>query len=193
MSEEDKSVASEQTQENSVSDFVSKKAYEEVTTDMHKFKASLKSEKAKAAEYEAQLKALEEDRMRENNQWKELAEKYKSDADNARTEQLKAKEDYLNTVKRQALKDELGLSNDKYLVHADINSIEVNEFGIVDKDSLLDTANVFREEHSILLSNPAGSNATSRAASPGVIEQKSLADMTIEERQILLKTMKTKI
>jgi len=195
MSTDNKPVGDSSDQESVVAgeknDFVRKKAYEEVTTDMHKFKASLKSEKARAAEYEAKLKALEEERMRENDQWKELAEKYKAEATDARQDFVKSKEEFNKNTKKQALKDQLGLSNDKYLVHANVDAIEVNEYGVIDQESLLAVANEFREEHGILLNKPAGANSTMVPASPIKTIQKELSQMTTAEKRELLKQVKS--
>jgi len=190
MSDQDKKVESDQPEDASVKDFVSKKAYEEVTTDMHKFKANLKAEKAKAAEYEAKLQALEEERMRENDQWKELAEKYKAEVSEVRQEAVQVRQDFNNNTKKQALKAELGLSNDKYLVHANIESIEVNEYGVIDRDSLLSVANSFREEHGVLLQSPAGANPTSVPASSSKPQQQSLEDLSTKAKQELLRSLK---
>lgn len=110
MSEEikDGSPAEDQKVEVQSNDYVSKKAYEEVSRDMHKYKAAVKNAQAKSAEYEAKLKSVEEQTMAENEQWKELSEKYKSEVEHERNSRLKDRQSFVDTVKRSALKDELG-------------------------------------------------------------------------------------
>ena len=56
-------------------DFVSKSAYEDVSKDMHKFKSKLRETQAYTNELESRLKALEEEKMAEQAQWKELLRK----------------------------------------------------------------------------------------------------------------------
>ena len=55
------------------SKFVSAKAYEEVSKDMHKFKSRAKELEAAHNEVLAQLKAQEEAKLIEQNKWEEIA------------------------------------------------------------------------------------------------------------------------
>ena len=174
-------------------DYVSKKAYEEVSKDMHKFKSELKAAKAARAEYEAQLKTLEEQKMRENEQWKELSEKYKVEGETERAARLQDRAIYIDTVKKSALKSELGSNiKDTYLVHANIDAIEVNENGVIDRDSLLHVANEFRQEHGSLLGTTTGVTATSSAPSNQTLNsgQKSISDMSYDEKALELLRLK---
>lgn len=176
-------------------DFVSKKAYEQVTKDMHKFKSRLKETEAAKAEYEAKLKALEEEKLREGEQWKELSEKYKAELDEAKQTALRLRESTITSAKRSALKAELGDINDIYLVHADIDSIEVNEHGVPDRESLLDVANRFRKEHPILFQGSKSSNVTSFNApinSTVQTQEKTLDQMSFAEKAQYLKSLKQK-
>jgi hypothetical protein len=160
---DDQSKGSTETQE----EFVARKAYEEVTNDMHKFKRQAKEAEAAKAEYEAKLRAMEEERLRENEQWKELAEKRAQELEAVQSE-IKNKDERFNTaVKKAALKQELGTSvRDEYLSFADVNAIEIDENGSLNMDSLRAVANKFREEHGSLIP-PARPESTSKAAPTG--------------------------
>lgn len=175
-------------------EFVAKKAFEEVTKDMHKFKSKARDAEARAAEFEARLKAMQEEDMLKNEQYKDLAEKYKGEAEQERQQRLRDRELYLETTKRAALKQELGGSvKDEYLVHADIGAIEVDENGNIVRDSLQSVANAFRQEHGLLLGNPKGSNPTSIGsnvnATAGAVT-KSIDDMSTEELAEQLRQLK---
>lgn len=176
-------------------EFVSRKAYEETQRDMHKYKARAKAESAAKAEYEAQLKAIEEDRLVEAQQFKELYEKTKAEAETFKVQAEQEKSNYMTSVKKQALKQELGGNiKDVYLSHANITGIEINpETGTIDTDSLLEVANQFRNDHGVLIQKAQGGNPTALPGNEINSAPKSLSEMSIEERQILLKTMKTKI
>jgi len=171
-------------------EFVSKKAYEDMQRDMHKYKAKSKSISALNAEYEAKLKAAEDDRLVENEQWKELAQKTKKELETYKSQSIEDKNKYLKSVKMQALKQELGGNvKDIYLSHANIADIEINsENGLVDNDSLLQVANAFRNDHSVLLQKTKGGNPTGPAASEHEHVEKPLSDISIQERKEMLRT-----
>jgi len=153
----------ESKQEENKEQFVGRKAYEEVTRDMHKYKSRMKDAEAAQTEYEAKLKAIEEQGMAEKEQWKELYEKQKEETEKERRERQSKELAYSRSVKMSALKSELGNVRDEYLVHADINSIEFKEDGSVDPDTLSVVANDFREKHSVLIPQSQQNNITSFA------------------------------
>lgn len=196
MSEESKVASGDENPQAVVAEvkeeFVSKKAYEEVTKDMHKFKSKAKEMTAAKVEYEAKLNAIKEDQLKEQEKWKELYENTKAESEKYKADSESEKAQRLTGLKRSALKQELGNVKDVYLSHANIDSIELNEHGLVDKDTLVVVANQFREEHGALLTSSAGGNPTSAPAHAINPQEKSLSDMSIVERQQLLKQMKTK-
>jgi hypothetical protein len=165
-------------------EFVSKRAYEEVARDMHRFKSQAKEAAAARAEYEAKLKQLEEEKMREQNQFKELYERTKQEAELEKQKAQRDREAWLSSVKKSALKNELGKIRDEYLVHADLNGIEFNDDGTLSSESVLRVANKFRQEHGSLVqkthaqdptapASPTNQTVTSNGKS---IEQMSLAE-----------------
>lgn len=141
--------------------FVSKKAYEDVSSDMHKFKSKSKDAEARANELEAQLKAVHEEKMAENNQWKELAENRAEELENFKQEQDSKRDRYINVAKKSALKSQLGDIRDEYLAHADIASITINDDGTVNSDSVHQVANSFREKHAVLIPKAVENTSTS--------------------------------
>lgn len=171
-------------------DFVSKSAYEDVSKDMHKFKSKLRETQAYTNELESRLKALEEEKMAEQAQWKELFEKRNSEFENLQNQVEERDRRYMEAVKKNALKAELGGKiRDEYLIHADINSIALNDDGTINQDSLLSVANNFRQTHSSLIPVQQTANVTSIASPSGsTIGQglKPLNQMSLEEKKGLM-------
>lgn len=172
-------------------EFVTRKAYEQVTADMHRFKASAKELAAAKSEYEAKLKSIEEEKMREQNQWKELFEREKQDKEAALKKSENDRNSYLTTVKKSALKAELGgRVKDVYLSHANISAIEFDEHGNINQESLLKVANDFRQNHGELLGPSSSSEPTSFASPTSQTlaepQSKSVGEMSdAEYRQAL--------
>lgn len=156
MSEENKPVGdgtqNEGNQSESKEQFVSRKAYEEVTRDMHKFKKEREELKAGFNELQAQLKAQEEAKMQENEQWKQLYEKREAELEQERNRAKESNSRFTNAVKRSALKQELGGKiKDEYLSFANLDSISMSEEGMVDSETLRNVANEFRKQHGQLI------------------------------------------
>lgn len=196
ISENQAEVASsdEKKQEDS---FVSKKAYQGVQTDMHKYKSQYKEAMARANELEAQLKAEQEEKMREQNQYKELYEQKEEELSSYKNTVHEKEQRYVDTAKRAALRAELGNIRGEYLMHASINDISLNEDGTVNSESVRDVANKFREEHAVLLPKTEGNTSTALPATnePHVSElrgeelQKKLEGMSIKEKIELMKSL----
>jgi hypothetical protein len=141
----------ESTQEEK-NDFVPAKAYEEVTRDMHKYKTGVKEKEAQINELKAQLKAQEEAKMRENEQWQEIAQRREAEMEELRTQYSQKSSRFETAVKRTALKQELGGKiREDYLQFANLDAIQMDENGIVNTESLRQVANEFRKQHGQLI------------------------------------------
>ena len=152
-------------QEQEKEAFVSKKAYEDVSRDMHRFKQKNKELEATVNEFKSQLKAQEEQKMQEQEQWKELYQKREAELEQARREADSQRNQYLNAAKLSALKQEIGANvRDEYLKFAPLDSIAFNEDGTIDRDSVREAANSFRKEHGQLIPNSENVNITGQAS-----------------------------
>lgn len=172
--------------------YVARKAYEEVTRDMHKYKSKAKEAEAAKAEYEARLKAIEEEKMRDNQQWKELYEKTKAEQDALKRQVEDRDKQFIRSVKVSALKNELGGVRDEYLSLARVDDIEVID-GRVNPDSLHLVANEFRQNHPQLLPQAKVPQPTGNAAPVGYTVQpktKSLGEMSYAEKAAMLREIK---
>lgn len=174
--------------------FVSKKAYETVSSDMHKYKAKMRELEALKNEYESQLKASEEQKMQEKAQWKELFEQRTQELESLKEQNQKEKSKYLDAVKKNALKTELGVKiRDEYLNHAKYSEINFNEDGTVNYDTVREVANKFREEHSQLIPSTQSSASTNvpagQPSGPKVVTKEDLAKMSASEKIAYLKSL----
>jgi hypothetical protein len=146
-------------------EFVSKKAYQDVSQDMHRYKQQLRDTKAMLSEMDAKLRAQEDEKLAEQNRFKELYEKSQQEL-KAQIDAAKRREEaYSESVKKSALKSELGGKiKDQYLVHADVKGITFNDDGSIDLDSVHAVANKFRQEHPGLIPTTVEADATSKAS-----------------------------
>jgi predicted nucleic acid-binding Zn-ribbon protein len=183
-------------EQDAQAEYVRKQAYEEVSKDMHKFKSKAKDAEARIAEFEAKLKAIEEQKLKDEKRYQELYEREKQERERADSNRKKDRELYLRGLKMSALKSELGNIKDAYLTHAAIDEIEINEDGTLSSDSVRSVANKFRQEHSQLIPSDVSGNITSFASptsfSPTSGKVKSLNEMSYEEKARYLKQLKNK-
>ena len=200
MSTEDQKPVSEQESvkpaEESVQEqeeYVAKKAYQEVTKDMHKFKARNKEKDLKINELETKLKAIEEAKLVENQRFEELYHREKEEADKLRQARENEKKLYERAVKLSALKSELGGNvKDDYLKFADVDRIEIREDGTLSSESVQDVANSFRQEHPALVGKSTQINITHPAAATNVNHsqpEKTLETMSTKEKKELLQKL----
>jgi hypothetical protein len=173
-------------------EFVPKKAFEDVTKDMHKYKSGYKEAVASVNEYQAKLKAIEEEKMREENRWKELYENKNQELEIERKKLSEKEKSVQKSIKLSALKTELGGKiKDQYLVHAQLDAIEFKEDGSIDFDSLQKVANDFRKEHGQLIPSNVNANITGNAAPTDTTlnKPKDLKSMSFEEKIQALKEL----
>lgn len=188
----DQSSASSESQK-AKDEYVKLSSYEEVRTDMFKYKDGLKSERARANELEAKLKAIEEQKLKDQEEWQQLYEKEKHTREQLEHSVAVEKNNYLRSVKMAALKAELGGNvKDIYLNHARLDEMEFDDNGALSPESVQAVANKFREEHSVLIPSNSNNQITNQAPSngPAPVQDRTLADMSFAEKQALLKSFK---
>lgn len=118
-------------------EFVSRKAYQEVSQDMHKYKKQLKEVEAKLNEYQAKIETTEKEKLEEQERWKELYQKEKEARTSIEQSYQKDRENFLSVHKKQAVKDALGgFKRPEYSSFIDASKVEFNEDGTLDKQSV---------------------------------------------------------
>lgn len=184
---------SDQTQDSSQNPeakkeaYVTKKAYEEVSQDMHKFKQKAKELEATVNEFQAQMKAQEDAKMQEQEQWKQLFEKREAELEAMRKEASEKDRRFQSSVKISALKQEIGGTiRDEYLRFANLDAIALNDDGTIDKASLQEVANGFRKEHGQLIQPSDNADITGHAPSSFVGKEKGVNELSLQEKIQLL-------
>ena len=183
----------ESTQVQEQDEFVKRKAYEDVSNDMHKYKSKLKEAQATATEYESKLKAIESDQLKKQEKWQELYENERKAKEELEQRSTNEKQRNNDLIKKSALKAALGGSiDDGYLVHAKLNEIEFNDDGTISPESVEVVANKFREDHSVLIPSTSNNNITNRAPALGLNQREddSLKSKTFEQKAALLANLK---
>lgn len=165
------------------SEFVSKKAYEDVSKDMHKYKSETKELRAGLNELQSMLKAQEEQKLAEANNYKTLWEKQKAELEEQKARSAQQESKFVKSLKAIELKKELGANiNDAYLIHANVDAIEFNEDGTVNRETLVTVANSFRQQHGALIPKSENVNITGHAATSGVVTPtKPISQMSKDE------------
>lgn len=166
-------------------EMVHKKAFTEVSNDMHKFKSKAKEATARINELEAAAKSREEADLKSQSKWEELYNKEKKAREVLEADNKTQRERNQLNEKKSALKAELGNVKDVYLSHANLDAIEIQEDGTVSSESVLEVANAFKTEYPELIPSSGTGNITNQAAASGVVTSnapKSLAEMTTDEK-----------
>ncbi len=166
-------------------EMVRKEAFQEVSNDMHKYKSGMKNEKARANEAEAKLKAYEDDQLKAKEEYQTLYENEKAARIKSEEAGLLKDKKMSDARKKAALKTELGNVKDAYLVHANLDSIEIGDDDSLNSESVLEVANKFRSDYPELIPSSGSGNITNQAARTGDVTSnspKSLVEMTMEEK-----------
>lgn len=168
---------------------VPSKVVEDYRRDMHKYKSKAKEVSSRLAELEAKLKADEEAKMVEKQEWQKLYEQSEQEKKMLAQRLQDSTNKHLNTSKLSALKGELGGNvSDIYLKKlANLDSIIVSEDGSIDSESLAAAANEFRNEHGQLIPKASTGNITN-PASPSNLNPSLEKDLSsLSSSELLLK------
>lgn len=189
----------EGTNQNAGSDdgkeqFVARSAYEEVSRDMHKYKATNKELTARLNELETRVKTAEETKLQEEKRFEELYQKERETREKAEQALKNTNDHYVRSVKMTALMRELGNIKPKYLTHAALDEIEVREDGSLSSESVTKVANKFRQENPELVPTQNAGNINDQAPANNTFnaqEKRTLENMTQEEKRALLASKRT--
>lgn len=128
--------------------------------------AKLKELEATLEQFQTQQKQAEEEKLRANQQYKELAEQKELELNKILQERDLERAAAIKHQKILAFKENVGdLVNPAYSKLVDWDAIQVDENGSVDVDSLKEYGNQFRAEHASLFKNSTTPSPTSHAPS----------------------------
>lgn len=173
----DPSQSSSVAPEPKSSDVVKYETYSRVLAEAKKLK-----EKVKA--YEDTLQQSQEQKLKEQNEWKALAEQYKSKLDQTSSVLQEQERSIINGLKYHEFEKHLGgkLKNKDYATFVDFDKIILNpETKQVDPDSVKAVASEFVKHHPSLVEFGSQGKLPNQAASGYVSISKPMSDMTKEE------------
>lgn len=176
-------VVSDQSQSSGVApelkpnDVVKYETYSRVLSEAKKLKE-------KVREYEATLEQSKEQKLKEQNEWKALAEQYKSKLDQTSSILQEQERSIVNGLKYQEFEKHLGgrLKKRDYASFVDFDKIVLNpETKSVDSDSAKIAAAEFLKQYSELVELPNSGKLPNQAATSFVPTGKSLDEMDSKE------------
>lgn len=143
----------EEVEEKPEDKFVSKRAYQEVSADMHTYKKEMKSLQAEVEKMRADESSRLEAEQVKNGEFQKLADSYKQKFEEADAARQAEKEQVVNFHKLHSVENAIGgFQRSEYAKMAvNLDAIKVDENGIIDEESLkLETSRI-RQEHPSLL------------------------------------------
>ena len=169
-----------QTETRTVNGVVKYETYDKVLTEAKKLKEKVK-------EYETVLQQSQEQKLKEQNEWKALAEQYKNKLDQTSSALQEQERSIVNGLKYHEFEKHLGgkLKNKDYATFIDFEKIILNpETKQVDEDSVKAVASDFVKQHSSLVEFQASGKLPNQAASNYIPSStKSVNEMNSQELQ----------
>lgn len=171
------------SQENGVqsetksNDVVKYETYNRVLSEAKKLKEKVK-------EYETVLEQSKEQKLKEQNEWKALAEQYKSKLDETQNILQHQEQSIVNGIKYQEFEKHLGgkLKKQDYATFVPFDRIILNpETKSVDPESVKAVVADFIKEHSSLVDFPAAGKLPNQAAQSFVPQGKRVEEMDVKE------------
>jgi hypothetical protein len=172
-------VNSVQTETRTANDVVKYETYSKVLSEAKKLKEKVK-------EYETVLQQSQEQKLKEQNEWKALAEQYKSKLDQTSHVLQEQEKSIVNGLKFHEFEKHLGgkLKDKEYATFVEFDRIVLNpETKQVDEDSVKTVAADFIKKHASLVEFQGSGKLPNQAAKNYVPMGKSVSDMTSDELQ----------
>lgn len=167
--------------ENTNQDKVAYETYKRVLSEAKKLKEQLKTlEEEKTRTHESKLK--------EQNEWKTLAESYKGQLDQTKAVLVEQEQSIVNGMKYQEFEKHLGgrLKNKDYATFIDFDKIVMNpETKRIDDESVKGVISEFVKNHSHLVEFTGGARVPNEAARSGSVNRdedwKKMSPRELEE------------
>lgn len=154
-----------------------RKSKERILNESKEYKEKYQAFKSKEEEFKTQQAKAEEDRLRQQGEYKTLLEQREKELEALRNSLTETKseadsfrESIVNLRKASAFERELGgkLKKDSYWNHVDFNKIALDpETGEIDKGTLKEVANNFVKEYKELVDFPSGGNLPNQTPNGG--------------------------
>lgn len=160
--------------ENQSNDKVSYDTYRKVLNEAKKLREAFK-------QVEEEKQRLSEQKLREQNEWKTLAEQYKAKLEETTKTLHEQETSIVNGMKYQEFEKHLGgrLKDQDYATFVPFDKIAINpETKRVDEESVKGAVADFVKKHSHLVEFQSGAKLPNEAARPGSIGVKPIEEMS---------------
>lgn len=174
-------------------EFVSRKAYTDVSADMHKYKNELKDAKAALNQINAEKEAAEKERLAESGKWQELAQKLEAEKVDLNNRNTQNEDRFLNYHKKQSVISKTGdFKQDEYHSFIKVENIVINEDNSIDEVSLNAEVDRIKQAYPELLKGSSNTKLPNDAARGSDIGNKTYKEMTSDERMQALRDLRNK-
>lgn len=174
-------------------EFVSKKAYQEVSTDMHKYKSELNETKAKLNELLSIQEAKEKEALEEQGRWEELYKKAQDQLTTLQSERDQERNKFVEYHKRNSVLQKLGgFKRDEYNKFVDIENIKLRDDGSIDEDSISAEIDRIKQNYPELIKSSSPASLPKDAPMQNEVGNKSFEAMSDHERNELKRSLLTK-
>lgn len=172
-------------------EFVSKKAYSDVSSDMHKFKNKLKETEAKLNELQAKEEITKKQALQEQGKWEELYKKTQEQLDGVQSIRKQESDKFVDYHKMNAVLNQVGgFKRDEYNKFVDLKNVAMNEDGSIEESSLISEVQRIKQAYPELIKGSTLSVLPSEAPKAAVTSVKEYANMTeMEKSDFRLKLM----
>ena len=171
-------------------EFVPKKSYEEVRSDMHKYKSELKKIQAQLSQREADDKAREKAALEEKQEWEKLYKAEKEEKEKILQAKNQSETKVQQTIKKAAVIQALGgFKNPTYASFIDTEAIKLDENGNVDSETLQAEVDRVRQTHPELLKSFKSSDLPNSEAPDANQSEKKWEEMTKAEQKAAYRKM----
>lgn len=176
-------------QENeSKDDFVSKKAYQDVSNDMHKYKNDLRDAKAMLAQIKADKEVADKERLAEEGKWQELYESNQGELESLRSARKDEQNKFVDYHKKNSVLNKIGgFKRDEYNNFIDVESIKMNEDGSIDDETLTAEIDRVRQNYPELLKKASTTKLPNEAPGGNQMGDFSGRDMNDTEKNAYFK------
>lgn len=164
-------------------EFVPRKAYEEISNDMHKKKRLLKETQAELARLKAEREIEAREALKAQEDWKGVAERIEAENQELAKQNEKIKKASENKDKIRAVIQAIGgFKKDSYVRWIEVDNIAIDENGNVNRNDVQREADRIRQEYPELLKSSKSVNLPNEAPNSDVGGEKSYNQMTEAEK-----------
>lgn len=162
---------------------VPKKAFSEVSSSMHKYKAELKETKLLLNQLQAEQDATKTEQLAEQGRWEELYKKSQEKLEVANQDAQTTQDKFINYHKKNSVLNTIGgFKRDEYNSFINVESIGLNDDGSVETSSLEKEIDRIKQTYPELIKIGSADKLPNGAPTPGNPGDIEYKNMTLQQR-----------